>query len=380
MKNFNYKKTVIFAIVLILSTNLLFGLDGKGSIISNGVKRTFDFHAPGTSIAPNLPVMIVMHGDGGTGEGIKAVTRFDAVADWKNFLAIYPDAIGGDWNRGADNAPGDLCTGSDNPYNDVLFISDLIDYLCTTYFININKVYATGHSAGGFMAYNLAIQLTSKIAAFAPVSASLCGEEKFMNNALAVNPPVPIYHIHGDADNNKDGVEYPDADFKPNYEWPLSAFSGANCKTDTYVSSNVIVAGVIEHIYCNEPKKISLIQIVGMGHVWPNVAGYNAAEAIADFCLGYSLNLSTLCTPNSVNELENSTSFEISPNPSNGKFDITESHSIKNIRAYNVFGNEIYLTKLDATTFSLNSASSGVYILIISLSDGQQIIKKLIIQ
>jgi len=364
---------------MLLYSSSLFGIDGKGSVMSNSVNRTFNYHAPGSNVAPNLPVVIIMHGDGGTGAGIKAGTGFDAVSDAKNFLAVYPDAINGDWNRYADDVPGDACTGSDNPNDDVKFISDLIDYLCSTYQININKVYATGHSAGGFMAYNLAIQLTNKIAAFAPVSATLCGDDKFMGAALAVNPPIPIYHIHGDADRDSNGVDYPDKDLTANYEWPLSFFSAANCKQDSYYASTQIVGGVIQHTYCSAPKPIYLVQIKGMGHVWPNFAGYNAEEAIVSFFLSFSLQLTSSCSTNSIADQNQSEIFSIK-SISSGQFEISSSESINNLKVFDVLGNEIAFSSLQNNLFQLQNAVPGIYIIKATNDAKDVFVKKIIVQ
>jgi poly(3-hydroxybutyrate) depolymerase len=286
------KITLISLFVALTST--LFAITGTTTITSNGIPRTYIYYAPGASVNVNLPVMIVMHGDGGSATSIRSYSGFDAVADAQNFLVIYPNAVGGNWNRSADNVAGDACTGSANTSNDVLFISDLIDHLCATYQINKNKVYASGHSAGGFMAYNLAIQLTNKIAAFAPVAGLLCGDNNFLSAALAANSPVPVYHIHGDADNT---VSYPDGDNTPTSygEWPLAAFSVDACGSDTYTSTVTLMPSVKKHVFCAGPKEVSLIQIVGGGHNWPSVAGFNAAAAIYTFCSAYSLNLLPSC-------------------------------------------------------------------------------------
>ncbi len=269
-------------------------LDITGSILSNNITRTFTIHVPGTSVAAGLPAMIVMHGDGGTGAGIKGYTGFDAVADASNFMAVYPDAIGGSWKR----ALGET--------EDVQFISDLIDYLCNTYLINKQKVYASGHSAGGFMTYNLATNLATKIAAFAPVAASMYGIAGYnYSNYFGTTSfiKVPIYHIHGDADAT---VAYPDANNTPNdwSEWPLFEFTYGtygSCGALTYSSNTTIVNGVQQLTFCNgtggNNKPVYLIRIVGGGHGWPAVVGYNPAQSIWNFCNQFLLSNAPSCAP-----------------------------------------------------------------------------------
>lgn len=294
------KKTIIFLLAIIFFTTNVKAVDINGNVTSASLSRSFVLHAPGAAVAQNLPVMIVMHGDGGSGANIKGYSGFDAVADAQNFMAVYPNAISGSWNRYVDNIPGDAGLGNPNAPDDVLFISDLIDYLCTTYGINKNKVFACGHSAGGFMAYNLALQLPTKIAAFAPVAGSLWGDNAYITQKLGAGfVKVPIYHVHGDADGT---VDYPDPDFTPVAwaEWPLSGFSYPDCSKDTYLPADVttVASGVQKIQFCPNSattKEVSLIRIIGGGHGWPAVSGYNCAQEIYNFCKTYSLNLTGSC-------------------------------------------------------------------------------------
>jgi poly(3-hydroxybutyrate) depolymerase len=286
-----FLKSLFFFLFFIPTS--IYAIDINGSVMSGGVPRTFVLHAPGLTVANSLPVMIVMHGDGGTGIGIKSYTGFDAVADANNFMAVYPDAVAGSWKR----ALGET--------EDVQFISNLIDYLCQTYFINKQKVYASGHSAGGFMTYNLATNLANKIAAFAPVAGNMYGIAGYNYNAYFGTSSfikVPIYHIHGDADGV---VTYPDPDFTPVAwdEWPFFQFTYGtygSCNVNTYTSTNTstIVTGVQQISFCNGTagnKPVYLIRILGGGHGWPSVAGYNPALSIWNFCNAFSLNLTPAC-------------------------------------------------------------------------------------
>lgn len=297
-------KNAIVVLLLIISSNVL-SVDIPLSITSNGVSRNFILHAPGSQVSANLPVVFVLHGDGGSGSTIKGYSGFDAVSDASNFIAIYPSALNslgqGIWNKPIN---ADL---NDGP-NDVLFISDMIDYLCETYAINLNKVYATGHSGGAFMAYHLAMALPNKIAAIAPVAGSMYGDNSYMTAYLQGSSfvDIPIYHVHGDADPI---VSYPDPNHQPTpwSEYPLSTFSFATCGSNTYLPVNVtdIATNVKKILFCANSansKEISLIRIVGGGHGWPNVAGYNVQQGIWDFFNQYQLSQVNICTSDSTPE------------------------------------------------------------------------------
>jgi len=57
--------------------------------------------------------------------------------------------------------------------NDIAFLSALIDSLDLTYNINLNRVYSTGMSNGGFMSHTLACELSNRITAIASVTGSV---------------------------------------------------------------------------------------------------------------------------------------------------------------------------------------------------------------
>src|SRR5690606_31225096 len=249
-------------------------------------------------VEPDLPVVLILHGDGGTGQGIKGYSGFDSVSDIENFIAVYPNSTNqlgnGIWNKEVNGNPND---GPD----DVLFISDIIDYMCENYGVNLNKVYATGHSGGAFMSYHLAVALSDKIAAIAPIAGNMYGDNDFISNYLTGGSfvKIPIYHLHGDNDNT---VSYPDPNHQPDDwgEWPLNGFSYPTCGAATYNLANVTdLAPAVKRIpFCEndaESKEILLIRIIGGGHNWPNVAEYNASQAIWSFFDNYQLNINENC-------------------------------------------------------------------------------------
>ena len=285
-------------LLLLFCPFLCAAIDINHNITSNSVNRTFILHAPGSAVAEDLPVVFILHGDGGTGAGIKSYSGFDAVSNANNFIAIYPDALNtlgnGIWNKPVN---GNL---NDGP-NDVLFVSDMIDMLCNTYHINRNKVYATGHSGGAYMSYHLSINLADKIAAIAPVAGNMYGDNAYINAHLAaplfIN--IPILHIHGDNDGI---VAYIDGDFMPTAwgEYPLSSFGWPDCGVNTYISANItqVVPGVNKIPFCSDGpgvKEISLIQIVGGDHDWPAVPGWSASEYIWNFFNKYALAIDETC-------------------------------------------------------------------------------------
>ena len=117
---------------LLISATPALAYDGSGSFVSQGVTRSFVYHAPGTTVPEGLPLIIAFHGTGGTGAGFKAYCGLDAQADASNLIVVYPNSttIGVDlqWNVYADDQPGHVGVGDANATDDVQFTRDLIDW------------------------------------------------------------------------------------------------------------------------------------------------------------------------------------------------------------------------------------------------------------
>ncbi|MGA2669470.1 MAG: PHB depolymerase family esterase [Ignavibacteria bacterium] len=157
---------------LILVIPLLFcPLLFADSILIDGIERTYLVHAPKSfSGSGKLPLVIALHGGGGKGKGMVKLSGFDDVADANNFFVVYPNGIDKQWNDGRSLAKK---THNGIEVNDVRFLSMLIDTLIRRFNIDSNRIYVTGISNGGIMSFRLACELSGKIAAIAPVAASM---------------------------------------------------------------------------------------------------------------------------------------------------------------------------------------------------------------
>jgi polyhydroxybutyrate depolymerase len=96
--------------------------------------------------------------------------------------------------------------------DDVGFLSALIDKIQSEYSIDNNCIYSTGMSNGGFMSYELACQLSYRIAAIASVTGSMV-QSRF-DNCNATHP-TPVMQIHGTADPTVPYLGLPAQTFMP---------------------------------------------------------------------------------------------------------------------------------------------------------------------
>lgn len=138
----------------------------------NAQKRSYYLHLPPQSKSKNrLPVMLVLHG-GGKADGDETAkhTGYNKLADQNNFIVAYPNGIGSQWNDGR----GETYRNANNSkVDDVGFISALINKLIHTHNGDARRVYVTGISNGGMMTLRLGCELSTKLAAIAPIIANI---------------------------------------------------------------------------------------------------------------------------------------------------------------------------------------------------------------
>jgi Poly(3-hydroxybutyrate) depolymerase len=168
----------------------------ESSITVNGLNRSYIVNLPPayySDTTTRYPLVIGLHGTGGNAAQFEKDYGFSGKADAAGFVAVYPNGVASDgilrlrtWNAGT------CCDfAMRNNIDDVSFISQLIDKMTGSYQIDPNRVYVTGMSNGGMMCYRLAAELSHKIAAVAPVSASMV-----YTPPVEQPHPVPILELH----------------------------------------------------------------------------------------------------------------------------------------------------------------------------------------
>ena len=131
---------------------------------SSGQPRQFGLHIPPGYLAGNLaPLVVNLHGLGGSGIQQDLLSGMSAKADEAGFIATHPEGRGDPQSWFIGPAVG-------GQQEEVLFIRDLINCLKNQLSIEPDCVYATGFSNGGGMVNRLGCDLADVIAAIGPVS------------------------------------------------------------------------------------------------------------------------------------------------------------------------------------------------------------------
>src|ERR1035437_5475255 len=176
------------------------GIGTAGSIQVNGVDRTYTLYIPANFQPGTSGLVILMHGMTGHAVGMDSWTQMNDKADQAGFALACPQST--------ENYAG--VTQWDYfyyPYwagpepDDTGFLRQLIDALQATIHPDPKRISLTGHSAGAFMSYRGAVELSSRVAAIASVSGTVFGTP-FTDLRVAPPPggPVSILMLHGDVD------------------------------------------------------------------------------------------------------------------------------------------------------------------------------------
>jgi polyhydroxybutyrate depolymerase len=161
------------------------------SLVHDGRKRTLRVYVP-PKHSEALPVVLVLHGGGGTGGGMEWLTRrgFNRIADRDGAIIVYPDGIDRGWNdgRSANRSAADAAV------DDVGFLRALPGQLAPLHPIDRARLYVTGISNGGMMSYRLACDAAEVFAAAAPVAANMAVE---LDGACHPARAMPLLIMNG---------------------------------------------------------------------------------------------------------------------------------------------------------------------------------------
>jgi polyhydroxybutyrate depolymerase len=253
--------------------------------------RSYQLHVP-PAAASGKPLPLVLNLAGATQNGLleELQSGMDDSADQNGYLVAYPngtristvltpDPVAKQaqygWNAGQ-------CCGLPvtKKVNDVGFLLKVISDIAARTPVNLRRVYATGISNGGMMAYALAAEASDHFAAISSVAGQV--EIPTIHPTRAV--PTMEFHSVDDPIALFNGVK------NKNPKLTLSVMEGIDqwVKADgcspkphsgrTIVGTGPISAGetatLVTYTHCRSGSEVALWRLTGSGHVWPG-APYN---------------------------------------------------------------------------------------------------------
>ncbi|KAG8405110.1 hypothetical protein J3459_021625 [Metarhizium acridum] len=273
-------------------------------VTSDGERRTFLLSIP-PEYHSDTPAAAVLsyHGGGRNAEDQLKLDQLTNPEFNSAAFVIYPQGIDETW-QGVPGATSD----------DILFTSDILDYVQYRYCIDPTRISATGKSDGGGFCNLLACdpRLSSRVAAFAPVSGAFyihsrpCRPQTVEFSCRSSRADVPFLEFHGGKDKV---ISYKGGSRKkeclpsiPHFIQQWASLDGLGIdNTTTRVSQNTVLytfghgskAGLVEHVYDSAighdwPSAVPNIDNQNPGH---HVASFNATPMILDFFAKHPLSL-----------------------------------------------------------------------------------------
>jgi polyhydroxybutyrate depolymerase len=339
-----------------------------GSITHDGLTREYILYIPDSYQAGN-PMIMNFHGYTSSNTEQLFYGDFRSIADTAGFLILCPqgtvDNVGNThWNVGWGTSSVD----------DVGFVSALIDSLHAAYDFNLDRVYSTGMSNGGFLSYVLACQLSERIAAIASVTGTMNIGSFASCNSLH---PMPVMEIHGTQDAT---VPYNGAAFWiEGTEDVVAYWAEFNGISNAPVISPVPDIDpndgcTAEHwVYANGDNgaEVELYKILGGAHTWPGSAfvlgttnnDFDASTEIWRFFSQYDIN--GLMEPTGIVELSESP-LRIYPNPVSSLLHLEWDYGAAYYRLLDEKGATLQegMLKSGLQSFDLSARAPGHYFLV----------------
>lgn len=343
------------------------------SIFVGGVYRNYRLYVPAIYTgATARPLIINMHGYTSSANAQQLYSNFMPIADTANFLMVYPNGtlLSGQpfWNAGISGAL----------VNDIAFLSALIDSLDLTYNINLNRVYSTGMSNGGFMSHTLACELSNRITAIASVTGSIFNTQYGVN--CHPTRPVPVMQISGTADGT---VPYVGTTSMMPIDSVVKYWVTKNSCNPTATFSNVPNISLTDgctaehYLYSGGTggSTVELYKIINGGHTWPGFpfggAGtnmdINASKEIWRFFNKYTMPMLTSIDENKA--LANS--LKLYPNPATSTLHFNlENETSVTVEVSDVLGKVVLLETTQTNSISVENLKSGIYFLSVKTPNG----------
>jgi polyhydroxybutyrate depolymerase len=234
------------------------------SITSGGLNRTFILHLPPSYGKQPQPLVINYHAWSVSAQNMAKYTNMGAEADKAGFIVVFPQGVDTpySWNAGigAEGPTGDA--------DDVQFTRDMLSFLEKNYCVDIHRIYVTGWSLGGGMAYRVACTLSNQITAIATVA----GAYYQAPGGCHPSRPMPVLEIHGQADrfapyDGNPGPKMASVQAYLNVWLTNNRCSGTN---SVFFQQGDVTG--IDWTHCADGSVVVHYRISDGGHTWPGAS------------------------------------------------------------------------------------------------------------
>jgi polyhydroxybutyrate depolymerase len=253
----------------------------------DGLTRDYRLHVPPAAMSGiPLPLVLNLHGATQNAQLEEITSDMDPNADVNGYLVAYPDGtriskvLTPDpiaknaqygWNAGR-------CCGLPvtRHIDDKGFLLKVIADIAARTPVDLRRVYMTGISNGGMMAYAMAAEASGHIAAIASVSGQV--EIPVIHPTRAV--PTMEFHSVNDPIAEFDGTPSANPLLRLSVMQGIDQWVKADgCSTKPRTGSTIVglagsisageTATPITYTHCRSGAEVALWRFTGSGHVWP---------------------------------------------------------------------------------------------------------------
>ena len=222
------------------------------------------------------PLLIVLHGAGGSGEHVLRNDGWERTADEAGYLLVAPDGLPARMNAEPNLLTnprlwnsGQLRAGSPRTrVDDVAYIRHLLTDLESKIAFDRQHVFVAGHSNGAGMSFQLASEMANEITGIAVVAGEVVDRPHPAR-------PVPTLAIFGTADEvrplagGESELPWGSRTTEP-VEAELARWAEAiNCETDPVEISHENSTRVVHYPSKNNGAELKVMYLEGHGHAWP---------------------------------------------------------------------------------------------------------------
>ncbi|MCB9488650.1 MAG: hypothetical protein H6684_07965 [Deltaproteobacteria bacterium] len=227
------------------------------TITSGGVERRYLLDVPDSYDGSAMPLVLNLHGAGGSPDGHRTTTGFSELGADEGFINVYPAALENDSGRTRWDTSD--CNSADHH-----FIADTLNEVFAAYCVDLSAVFVSGFSNGASFTNEL-VAGSTLFRAGAPVG----GTVNFGENC-GVTDAVSAIVIHGDADETtppENGVE------------TAELFAAASECGDPATNAD----GCEEYADCVDGERVVFCSVPGMQHEWPEPDDRGSTAQIWEF-------------------------------------------------------------------------------------------------
>ena len=317
-------KYTILSLLLTLSFNIAYTQQTITQTMNHdGLNRSYIIYVPEIyDDSTPTPLLFNFHGFTGLASIHVNSTGMKSIADTAGFILVAPQGSlffgSSHWNVGAWT----VGTSAD----DLGFTDAMIDTLAAQYNIDLDRVYSCGFSNGGYFSYELACQLSDRIAAIGSVGGKMSSETF---NACNPQHPTPVVSIHGTADNvvtyNTTQPSGSKTIPQTNAYWINFNNTDSDPILENVPNINTLDGSTVEYFsYKNGDNCVAVdhYKVNGGGHDWPGSWGnmdINSSTVIWNFVSQYDINGLINCAITSTEEAaEIKSDIILFPNPTSG--------------------------------------------------------------